>query len=59
MSKLTLAPKSDHETTFIKDIISNFKILDMSNIEDIGKLERVVNQLRTIIDQAWMKNAKK
>jgi len=37
--KHTLAPKSDHETTFIKDIISNFKILDTSNIEDIGKLE--------------------
>jgi len=39
MSKLTLAPKSDHETAFIKDIILNFKILDTSNIEDIGKLE--------------------
>jgi len=38
-SKHTLAPKSDHETAFIKDIISNFKILDTSNIEDIGKLE--------------------
>jgi len=51
-SKLTLAPKSDHETAFIKDIISNFKILDTSNIEDISKLEWVVNQLRMIIDQA-------
>ena len=59
MSKLTLAPKSDHKTAFIKDIILNFKILDMSNIKDISKLEQVVNQLGTIIDQAWMKNAKK
>jgi len=59
MSKLTLAPKSDHETAFIKDIILNFKILDTSNIEDISKLEQVVNQLGTIVDQAWTKNAKK
>ena len=39
MSKLTLAPKSNQESNFIKDIISNFKTLDMSNIEDISQLE--------------------
>jgi len=38
-SKLTLAPKSDQESAFIEDIISNFKNLDTSNIEDINKLE--------------------
>ena len=64
MSKLTLAPKSDQETTFIQDafiqdIISNLKHLDISNIEDINKLKQVVNQLGIIIDQAWTKNAKK
>ena len=58
-SKLTLAPKSDQESTFIEDIILNFKNLDMSNIEDIDKLEQVVNQLSVIIDQAWSKNTKK
>ena len=31
----------------------------MSNIEDTNKLEQVVNQLRSIINQAWTKNAKK
>jgi len=51
-SKLSLAPKSDQESAFIEDIILNFKIMDMSNIEDMEKLERVVNQ-------AWTKNAKK
>jgi len=39
MSKLTITPKSKQETEFIKDIISNFKMLDTSNIEDIIKLE--------------------
>ena len=59
MSKLTLAPKSEQETTFIHDIISNFKHLNTSNIVDTKVLEWVVNQLRLIIDQAWTKNAKK
>jgi len=49
-SKLTLVPKSEQETTFINDVISNFKTLDTSNIMDVVKLEHVVNQLRSIID---------
>ena len=59
MSKLTLVPKSEQETAFINNVISNFKMLDISNIVDAVKLERIVNQLRSIIDQAWLKNAKK
>ena len=58
-SKLTLVPKSDQETAFIKGIILNFKILNTSNIKDTSKLEWVVNQLRMIINQAWTKNTKK
>jgi len=42
-SKLSLAPKSDQETAFIEDIISNFKNMDMSNIDDTEKLECTVN----------------
>ena len=37
--KLSLAPKSDQENTFIDDIISNFKTMNTSNIEDTEKLE--------------------
>ena len=59
MSKLTLVPKSKQETVFINDVILNFKMVDTSNIVDVVKLEYVVNQLRSIIDQAWSKNAKK
>ena len=59
MSKLTIVPKSEQETTFINDIILNFKTLDTANIMDAVNLECVVNQLRSIIDQAWSKNAKK
>ena len=58
-SKLTITPKSEQETEFIKDVISNFKMVDTLNIEDIIKLDHVVNQLGSIIDQSWSKNAKK
>jgi len=58
-SKLSIPPKSDQETAFIEEIISNFKNLDMSDIRDTEKLECIINQLGAIIDQAWTKNAKK
>ena len=59
MLKLTLAPKSEQETAFVQDIISNFKNLNTSNIVDTEEIERVVNRLGSIIDMAWTKNAKR
>jgi len=59
MSKFTLVPKSEQETAFIQEIISNLKSLDMSNIDNINKLKQAVYQVGTIINQAWTKNAKK
>jgi len=58
-SKLSIIPKSEQETKFIKNVISNVSTMDTSNIDDIEKLEQVVNLLRSIVDQAWSKNAKK
>jgi len=58
-SKLSIHPKSDHETAFVEEIILSFKILDTSVISNSNKLKSIVNQLGTIIDQAWKKNAKK
>ena len=58
-SKLSISQKSEQKTVFVKEVISNFKNLDMSNIANIEKLENIVNQLEAIIDQAWTKNAKK
>ena len=57
--KFTIPPKSDRELAFIKDIISNFKSLDTSNIDNSEKLEQLINQLGSIIEQSWTKNAKK
>ena len=58
-SKFTIHPKSDQETAFVEEVISSFKNLDTSVIDDSDKLESIVNQLGTIIDHAWKKNAKK
>jgi len=55
----TIPPKSDRELAFIKDIISNFKSLDTSNIDNPEKLEQLINQLGSIVEQSWTKNAKK
>jgi len=58
-SKLTLASKSDQESEFIKDVISNFKGLDMTSIKNSDKLDQVIKQFGSIIDNIWTKNAKK
>jgi len=58
-SKLAIFPYSEQETDFIKDVISNFSKLDTSNIESINKLEYIVIHLSVIVEQMWVKNAKK
>jgi len=42
-SKFTITPKNNQEMGFIKDVISNFKSLNTTNINDSEKLERLVN----------------
>ena len=58
-SKFAILPNSKRETNFIKDVILNFSKLDTSHIENINNLESTVNQLRVIVNQMWVKNAKK
>ena len=58
-SKFTILPKSNQEKTFIDEVISNFKSLNTSNIDDVVELDFVINQLGCIINQAWKNNAKK
>jgi len=58
-SKFAILPNSEQETNFIKDVILSFSKLDTSHIESIDNLETIVNQLRVIVDQMWVKIAKK
>jgi len=59
LSKLIITPGSEQETDFIKDVVSNLKSFDTSNIEDIASLNQIVNQLGSIIERMWSKNTKK
>ena len=58
-SKLIITPRSNQEKEFIKDIISNFNLLDTSNIDSVVCLNQIVNHLGSIIEQMWSKNAKR
>jgi len=49
---------SDEEELFIKEVITLFTKLDTSNISDIPKLERAVNNFANIVDNVWTKNSK-
>jgi len=42
-SKLIITPGSEQETDFIKDVVSNLKSFDTSNIEDITSLDQIIN----------------
>ena len=44
-SKFTIHPKSDQETVFVEEVISSFKNLNTSVINDSDKLESIINQL--------------
>ena len=58
-SKLSILQNSEQETAFVKEVILNFKNLDMSNIINKDNLENTIKYLKALIEQAWTKNAKK
>jgi len=58
-SKLLIAPNSEQETAFVKDLITIFKNVEMSNITNKNNLEDIINCIRTSINWAWTKNAKR
>jgi len=58
-TKLSITPGSDQEKKFIQEVISNLIIIDTSNIDNAEKLDLVINQLGSIIEQTWTKNAKR
>jgi len=49
-SKLLIQKKSEQEIAFIKEVISSFKILDTSNIDNKEYLENMVNNLNLLVN---------
>jgi len=58
MCKRTIGKDSVEEESFIKDIISSTKNLDVSKLLDIPLLEKAINNLAKNIDNVWTKNSK-
>ena len=50
--KRTITKNSEEEDMFIKEVITFFSKLDMLNISNISKLEKVVLDFANIIDYA-------
>ena len=57
-SKLSIAPNSEQEKAFVKDVITIFKNVETNNIINKNNLEDIVNCVGTSINWAWTKNAK-
>ena len=49
-TRFSIAKNSKEETSFIKDISSLIRNLDMSNLSDINRLENIVNSLTSNIE---------
>jgi len=58
MCKRTISKDSGEDESFIKDVISSTKNLDVLKLLDIPSLEKAVNNLAKDIDNAWTKNSK-
>jgi len=57
-SKLSIAPNSEQEKAFVKDLITVFKNVETNNIINKDNLEDIVNHVGTSINRAWTKNTK-
>jgi len=58
-TKLSLPKSSEQEEKFIKEVISAFKSLNITNLRNCEFLEQTVDNLATNIEQAWKSNARR
>jgi len=57
-SKFSIVKNSEEEASFIKDVSSIIKNLDISDLSNTDKLEDIVNTLASNTEHAWGKNSK-
>ena len=56
--KISIQQNSEQETTFIREVILGIKNLNTLNISNKECLENTVNNINSLINQAWNKNTK-
>jgi len=58
LTKNSIIKDSEEEASFIKDVTTSIRNLNMSNLSDITSLDRVVSDFTNTIKSAWEKNSK-
>ena len=56
--KYSIAKNSEEEASFVKNILLAIENIDISDLLNISKLEKVANSLVSRINFAWNKNGK-
>jgi len=57
-TKCLIIKDSEEEASFIKNITTFIRNLNMSNLSDITSLDRAVNNFADVVKSAWEKNSK-
>jgi len=57
-TKYSIIKDSKEEASFIKDVTTSIRNLNMSNLSDITSLNRAVNDFTNVVKSAWEKNSK-
>jgi len=57
-TRFSIVKNSEEETSFIKDVSSLIRNIDVSNLSNIDRLKNVINLLVLNIEHIWKKNSK-
>jgi len=56
--KCSIIKDSKEESTFIKDLTTSIRNINIFNISDITSLDRAINEFANTVENAWEKNLK-
>jgi len=56
--KCSIIKDSKEESTFIKDLTTSIRNINISNILDVASLDRAVNEFANTVKDSWEKNLK-
>jgi len=57
-TKCSIIKDSEKEVSFVKEVITSVRNLNMYNLLDIASLNSIVNEFASIVNNAWEKNSK-
>jgi len=57
-TKHSIIKDSEEELSFIKDVITSIRNLNMSNLLSVSSLDNAVNEFANAVESAWVKNSK-